>query len=206
MASTLPRRLLPLTAAFAAAAALCGSARAAGPVFAVVSIEPPPAEAAFASSIFAVAPATAAPAATAPPVTAPAPTAPTALTVWGSSLGAQAASLALTFVGVPYVWGGESPSGVDCSGLTMYVYGKVGVKLSHWTGHQWNEGRSIPWAEMQPGDLIFFDVRSGAPQHMGMYIGNGLMVHAPRRGTVVQVVPLSQNNYAGRFARAVRPY
>lgn len=127
-------------------------------------------------------------------------------TVWGNSLGAQAASIALRFVGVPYVWGGETPAGFDCSGLTMYAYRQVGVKLSHWTGFQWNEGTQIAWSEIQPGDLLFFDVRGGAPQHEGMYIGNGLMVQAPRRGDIVRVVPLPANRYAERFARAVRPY
>lgn len=126
-------------------------------------------------------------------------------TVWGNSLGAQAASLALEFVGVPYVWGGETPRGFDCSGLTMYVYAKLGVKLSHWTGHQQSEGTPVSIDQLAPGDLVFFDLRGDVPAHMGMYIGNGLMVHAPRRGDVVKVVPFD-DGYRGRFASAIRPY
>jgi cell wall-associated NlpC family hydrolase len=122
------------------------------------------------------------------------------------TLGAQAVSIALRFIGVPYVWGGATPSGFDCSGLTMYVYGLLGVQLSHWTGNQWNEGTSVPWEQMQPGDLIFFDLGNGVPQHEGMYVGRGLMVQAPQRGDIVRVVSLSANRYAERFVRAVRPY
>jgi cell wall-associated NlpC family hydrolase len=127
-------------------------------------------------------------------------------TVWGNSLGAQAASIALRFVGVPYVWGGETPTGFDCSGLAMYAYKQVGVALSHWTGFQWNEGTTVDPTQLQPGDLLFFDLRGGVPQHEGMYIGNGLMVQAPHTGDIVRVVPLATGSYAARFVRAVRPY
>jgi cell wall-associated NlpC family hydrolase len=127
-------------------------------------------------------------------------------TVWGNSLGAQAASIALGFVGVPYVWGGETPSGFDCSGLAMYAYRQVGVTLSHWTGYQWNEGVVVDPTQLQPGDLLFFDLRGGLPQHEGMYVGNGLMVQAPHTGDIVRVVQLSSGSYTSRFVRAVRPY
>ncbi len=127
-------------------------------------------------------------------------------TVWGNSLGAQAASIALKFVGVPYVWGGENPSGFDCSGLTMYAYRQVGVSLSHWTGYQWKEGTLVDPGQLQPGDLLFFDLRGGTPHHEGMYIGNGLMVQAPHSGDIVRVVPLAGGSYETRFVRAVRPY
>ena len=131
---------------------------------------------------------------------------PAFTTFWGDALGAQAASIALRFVGVPYVWGGETPDGFDCSGLAMYAYRQVGVRLSHWTGYQWNEGRPLTWEEMQPGDLMFFDLRGGVPQHEGMYVGNGLMVQAPHTGDIVRVVNLSEPGYRERFVRAVRPY
>lgn len=126
-------------------------------------------------------------------------------TYWGNSIGAQAASLALEYVGVPYVWGGETPSGFDCSGLTMYVYGRLGVQLNHWTGDQVNQGVEVSLADAQPGDLLFFDLEGGAPQHEGMYVGNGLMVHAPHTGDIVRVVPLD-DRYRSRFVSAIRPY
>jgi cell wall-associated NlpC family hydrolase len=127
-------------------------------------------------------------------------------TVWGSSAGAQAASIALRYVGVPYVWGGATPSGFDCSGLAMYAYAQVGLTLPHWTGYQWTVGRVVQLSELQPGDLLFFDMRGGLPQHEGMYVGDGLMVQAPHTGDIVRVVPLSAGGYAERFVRAVRPY
>jgi cell wall-associated NlpC family hydrolase len=126
-------------------------------------------------------------------------------TVWGNSLGAQAASIALRYVGIPYVWGGDSPSGFDCSGLAMYAYGRVGLTLPHWTGYQWTVGRVVSPGELAPGDLLFFDMRGGVPQHEGMYVGNGLMVQAPHTGDIVRVVPLA-DGYLQRFVRAVRPY
>ena len=127
-------------------------------------------------------------------------------TVWGTSPGAQAASIALRYVGVPYVWGGASPAGFDCSGLVMFAYEQVGLRLPHWTGYQWKLGRVVQPSELQPGDVLFFDLRGGAPQHEGMYIGNGLMVQAPHTGDIVRVVELSSGGYAERFVRAVRPY
>jgi cell wall-associated NlpC family hydrolase len=139
------------------------------------------------------------------PATTPAAFGAGIQTVWGSSLGAQAASIALRYVGVPYVWGGDSPSGFDCSGLAMYAYGRVGLTLPHWTGYQWKIGRTVSPGELMPGDLLFFDMRGGKPQHEGMYVGNGLMVQAPHTGDIVRVVPLS-DGYVQRFVRAVRPY
>ncbi|MFN2467174.1 MAG: C40 family peptidase [Gaiellaceae bacterium] len=123
-----------------------------------------------------------------------------------SSPGERAASLALEYVGVPYVWGGESPSGFDCSGLTMFVYAQLGVSLSHWTGDQVSQGRPVERTDLQPGDLIFFDVAAdGVPGHMGMYVGVGLFVHAPHSGDVVKVSPFDAR-YQARFSSAIRPY
>jgi cell wall-associated NlpC family hydrolase len=100
---------------------------------------------------------------------------------------ADAASIAARYLGVPYVWGGASPSGFDCSGLVMYVYAQLGVSLPHYTVSQWNATTSIPTSALAPGDLVFFDGLS----HVGIYIGGGQFIHAPHTGTVVQIASLS---------------
>ena len=116
------------------------------------------------------------------------------------SIGAQAVSVAMQYLGTPYVWGGESPSGFDCSGLTKYAYAAVGVSLSHFTGAQWNEGVRVPADQLLPGDLVFYRPDLG---HMGMYIGGGQYIHAPQTGDVVKISSMSdRSDYQG----AVRPY
>ena len=95
----------------------------------------------------------------------------------------QAASIALRYLGVPYVWGGASPSGFDCSGLVMYVYAQLGISLPHYTVSQWDATQPISMSQLQPGDLVFFNGLS----HVGMYIGGGKMVDAPHTGSVVRI-------------------
>jgi cell wall-associated NlpC family hydrolase len=111
-------------------------------------------------------------------------------------LGERAATIALTAVGVPYRWGGASPaSGFDCSGLVYWSYGRLGVALPHSSYAQYGLGRAVPRSRMQPGDLLFF---SGLG-HVGMYIGEGRMVHAPHSGRLVEVVALGRSSYASRI-------
>lgn len=129
---------------------------------------------------------------------AAAPEAPIDLPATDGSIGAQAVAIAMQYLGTPYVWGGSSPGGFDCSGLTSYAYGQVGISLSHFTGDQWNEGVHVPADQLLPGDLVFFH---SDLHHMGMYVGNGQMIHAPQTGDVVKIAPL-MSDYAG----AVRPY
>jgi cell wall-associated NlpC family hydrolase len=108
-----------------------------------------------------------------------------------------AVQAAMAQQGDPYVWGAGGPDSFDCSGLTMYAYGQAGISLPHYTGAQWNAGRHVSQSELRPGDLIFFH---SDLHHMGMYIGNGQLIHAPHSGDVVRVVSLSgwfQDNYAG---------
>jgi cell wall-associated NlpC family hydrolase len=110
-------------------------------------------------------------------------------------LGERAATIALTVVGAPYRWGGASPaSGFDCSGLVYWSYGRVGVALPHSSYAQYGLGRAVPRSGMQPGDLLFF---SGLG-HVGMYIGQGRMVHAPYSGRLVEVVTLGRSSYGSR--------
>jgi peptidoglycan DL-endopeptidase CwlO len=112
----------------------------------------------------------------------------------GRSIGVQALRYALTKVGDPYVWGAAGPSSFDCSGLVMWAYAQVGISLEHFTGDQWNEGEHISRSELQPGDLVFFYPDIG---HVGLYVGNGLMVDAPTFGQPVQVQPVFWSAYVG---------
>jgi cell wall-associated NlpC family hydrolase len=120
--------------------------------------------------------------------------------------GQQAAGIAERYLGVPYVWGGASPSvGFDCSGLAMFVYAQVGIHLSHYTGAQYNEGVPVAPTDLQPGDLVFFDPSAGGPQHEGIYVGGNQFIQAPHSGTTVQVSSLLEPAYALTYAGAVRP-
>jgi len=108
--------------------------------------------------------------------------------------------VALSYQGTPYVWGGASPGGFDCSGLVMYSYSQVGVSLPHSSYAQAGMGVSVPRDQLEPGDLVFFD----GDGHVGIYIGGGMFVHAPHTGTVVQVSSLDSGWYASSFAGARR--
>lgn len=118
-----------------------------------------------------------------------------------ASKGAQVVAIALQYLGVPYVWGGASPSeGFDCSGLTMYVYAQIGVSLPHFAAAQYRMGVPVSKSQLQPGDLVFFN-RLG---HVGMYIGSGNFIHAPSTGDVVKITPLSDPYYVRNYVGARR--
>lgn len=108
-------------------------------------------------------------------------------------------AIAMRYLGVPYVWGGSSPSGFDCSGFVAYVYAQVGVSLPHYTGAQWGVGVPVARSDLQPGDLVFFDGLG----HVGIFIGGNEFIHAPHTGTVVQVSSLS-GWYADTYVGARR--
>ena len=109
-------------------------------------------------------------------------------------------SVAMQYVGVPYVWAGASPSGFYCSGLVMYAYAQLGVSLPHSSYAMWSDGEPVPRDQLQPGDIVFFDGLG----HVGIYIGGGEFVHAPHTGTDVQVSSLDSGSYAGSYDGARR--
>ena len=104
-------------------------------------------------------------------------------------------------LGVPYVWGGESPGrGFDCSGLTAWSWGQAGVSLPHYSGGQMADSAPVPVSDLEPGDLLFYG--PGGSDHVAMYIGGGQMIEAPYTGAYVWVTPL---HLGSGFAGAGRP-
>lgn len=103
-------------------------------------------------------------------------------------------SVALHQLGVPYAWGGASRRGFDCSGLVRYVYAHIGISLPHYTYSQFHYGVGVARRHLKPGDLLFFNGLG----HVALYIGHGLLVHAPHAGTRVSIARLSSlGDWAG---------
>ena len=108
--------------------------------------------------------------------------------------------IAMQYLGVPYVWGGASPAGFDCSGFIMYVYAQIGVSLPHHAASQYGAGSPVSRDELEPGDLVFFNGLG----HAGIYIGGGQFIHAPHTGDVVKISSLSDSWYAATWVGARR--
>ena len=122
-----------------------------------------------------------------------------------ASQGDVAANWALTQLGKPYQWGAAGPDTYDCSGLTMMAWAHAGVSLLHYTGYQWEEGPHVPLDQLQRGDLLFYATDNSDPatiHHVGIYIGNGMMVDAPFTGALVRIDGIYQ---PGAPIGAVRP-
>ena len=127
----------------------------------------------------------------APPAPPPAPS--------GGGSGAVAA--AESQLGVPYIWGGETPGvGFDCSGLVAWAWGRAGVSLPHYSGAQMADSTPVPISDLQPGDLLFYG--PGGSVHVAMYVGGGQMIEATFPGTVVRIDPV---RFGTTFAGAGRP-
>ncbi|WP_412542942.1 NlpC/P60 family protein [Longispora sp. K20-0274] len=105
---------------------------------------------------------------------------------------------ALKLLGKPYIWGVAGPDGYDCSGLTLAAWAAAGVQLGHFTGWQWDQSRRVSRELLQPGDLVFWypDLH-----HMGMYIGDGRVIHAPQPGDVVKIAMLDKVGPVAGFGR-----
>ena len=115
------------------------------------------------------------------------------------AFGRRVVSYAKKFIGVPYVWGGSSPHGFDCSGFVRFVYAHFGVSLPHSSYAQFDDGRRVSRRSLRPGDLVFFDGLG----HVGLYVGNGRFIHAPHTGTRVRIERLA-GWYSSRFVGARR--
>jgi cell wall-associated NlpC family hydrolase len=113
----------------------------------------------------------------------------------------RAVRYAVDAVGIPYRWGGESPAtGFDCSGLVRWAYGHVGIDLPHSSYALYGVGRRAATSRLEPGDILFFDGLG----HVGLYVGNGRMVHAPQTGRDVEIVTLASTGYESRLVGARR--
>ncbi|MVX65257.1 NlpC/P60 family protein [Clostridium chromiireducens] len=119
------------------------------------------------------------------------------------SKGTEVVNYAYKFLGKPYVYGAAGPNAFDCSGLTQFIYNKFGVNISRTTYTQVNEGIKVNRNELRAGDLVFFNTE-GSISHVGIYIGNGEFIHAPRSGKPVMVSSLSDGYYSQRYATARR--
>lgn len=142
----------------------------------------------------------------------------------GGPTGQRIVQAAMRWLHTPYLWGGGNHNGptgyacahgkcgkaFDCSGLTMYAVAQATsgkIKLDHYTGSQIRDSRGtrIPWDRLAPGDLVFFSSPGAAdPHHVGIYIGNGQMVHAPKTGDWVKVSKITSGYYRSEFSGAVR--
>ncbi len=122
----------------------------------------------------------------------------------GSGLGERAVQVAKSYLGVPYVWAGESREGVDCSGLTMLVWRELGIDMPHIGARQYQMGTRVPVSQVQPGDMLFYSYGGGpgTVHHVAMYVGDGQMIEAPMEGYTVWIVPMRYRYllpYAVRF-------
>lgn len=120
------------------------------------------------------------------------------------SVGQQAASIAVRQVGVPYRYGGHSPTGFDCSGLVHYSYLRAGKAVPRTTSQLWSGTSAVDRNEIRAGDILFFRIE-GKMSHVGMYVGDDRFVHAPSSGNSVSIETLSSDFYRSALVRAGRP-
>lgn len=126
---------------------------------------------------------------------------PPAVSAVAETLGERLSQLARAQLGQPYRYGGDGPGGFDCSGLALYVHGQLGVGLPRTAIEQRQQSLPLDRSELQPGDLVFFTLgRRLLVDHVGIYVGEGRFIHAPRAGSPVRLSSLDDRYYAPRFA------
>jgi cell wall-associated NlpC family hydrolase len=137
--------------------------------------------------------------ASAAPAEAATPSEPSALPAAPPSRFGGVVGIAMGYLGTPYVYGGASPSGFDCSGFVMYVFSQVGVSLPHNAAAQYGSGTPVDRSQLQPGDLVFFNGLG----HVGIYVGGGSFIHSPHTGDVVKISSMT-GWYASTYVGARR--
>lgn len=116
----------------------------------------------------------------------------------------RAVSIAQDMLGAPYVYGGNSPDGFDCSGLVYYSYQAAGIGVPRTTRAQYQASRPVSARELEPGDLVFFRLDGRAVTHVGLYRGNGEFIHAPATGKEVTMASMANRYWRERFVRGGR--
>ncbi|WP_454852366.1 C40 family peptidase [Promicromonospora soli] len=111
-----------------------------------------------------------------------------AVDIPASAAGSAVVSVAMRYLGVPYLWGGSTPAGFDCSGFTSYVYAQVGINLPRTSSEQRYAGPEVPFSQAQPGDLLW------SPGHIAIYAGDGMQIEAPVPGKTVRYTQIWQSN------------
>jgi len=117
---------------------------------------------------------------------------------------AEIVHTAVALVGTPYSFGGADQAGFDCSGLTVYVYERAGIAIPRTAAAQARAAVPVPSAQLAPGDLVFFRIRSHNVDHVGVYAGGGRFIHAPRAGGAVSYADLNGGFYAQHLAHGGR--
>lgn len=118
--------------------------------------------------------------------------------------GQRILDIASAYLGTPYVYGGMSPSGFDCSGFVKYCFGQMGITLGRTAASQTAHGTYVSKEELIPGDLVFFITDGYSISHVGIYAGNGMMIHSPRPGKRVEYITINSGYYAERYTTARR--